>query len=103
MRISVFLGLALGILGAGLPATAAEPPAPQELKGHSALVYGIAFSPDGKLLATASFDNTVKLWNFAAGGKEILTLSGHTGPVYCVAFSPDGSVLASSSLDQSIR
>lgn len=75
---------------------------PAELKGHSALVYSLAFSPDGKLLATAGFDNTVKLWDFPAG-KETRTLSGHTGPVYCVAFSPDGGTLASSSQDQTIR
>src|SRR5438445_10193414 len=73
-----------------------------ELKGHTGLIYSLAFSPDGKLLATAGFDNTVKLWDFATG-KEPRTLTGHTGPVYCVAFSRDGATLASSSLDQSIR
>ena len=59
-------------------------------------------APTARLLATASFDNTVKLWDFAAG-KELRTLKGHTGPVYCVAFSKDGTMLASSSLDKTIR
>ena len=75
---------------------------PDEFKGHTALVYQLAFSPDGKILATAGFDNLVKLWDFASG-KELRTLTGHTGPVYCVAFSPDGQLLASSSLDKTIR
>ena len=43
---------------------------PKEFKGHSALVYGLAFSPDGKLLATAGFDNEVKIWDFGTG-KEL--------------------------------
>ena len=42
------------------------------------------------MLATAGFDNAVKLWDFATG-KEIRTLKGHTGPVYCVVFSKDGN------------
>jgi WD40 repeat protein len=77
--------------------------APTELKGHTALIYSLAFNPDGRLLATAGFDNNVKLWDFNAGGKEVRTLTGHTGPVYCVVFSPDGTMLASSSTDMTIR
>src|SRR5260370_30411832 len=69
---------------------------PTELKGHTALIYHVAFSPDGKLLATAGFDNLIKLWEWPSG-KEVRTLTGHTGPVYCVAFHPNGSTLASGS------
>jgi WD40 repeat protein len=85
-----------------LRARAFDQPAPTELKGHTALVYSLAFSPDGKLLATASFDNTIKFWAWPEG-KESRTLTGHTGNVYCIAFNKEGTTLASSSLDQSIR
>src|ERR1700722_15251352 len=73
-----------------------------ELKGHTALVYSLAFSPDGKLLVTAGFDNVLKVWD-AATGKELRELKGHTKPVYCVTFNKDGSLIASSSDDQTIR
>src|SRR6266851_3857151 len=75
---------------------------PSELKGHTALIYHVALSPDGKLLATAGFDNLIKLWEWPSG-KEVRTLTGHTGPVYCVAFHPNGNILASGSLDKTIR
>jgi WD40 repeat protein/serine/threonine protein kinase len=67
------------------------------LEGHDRAVTSVAFSPDGKLLATASLDNTVKVWD-AQTGKELRALKGHTGltGVNCVAFSPDGKRLASS-------
>ena len=57
--------------------------------GHDAEVRSVAFSPDGKLLASGSGDNTVKLWD-AATGAEVRTLSGHSRWVTSVAFSPDG-------------
>jgi WD40 repeat protein len=63
------------------------------LRGHSKVVLGVAFSPDGKRLATASGDNTAKVWN-AISGQQVLTLRGHSGSVYRVAFSPDGKRLA---------
>ena len=51
---------------------------------------GVAFSPDGRRLASASEDRTVRVWD-AATGQETLTLKGHTDFVTGVAFSPDGS------------
>ena len=54
----------------------------------------MAFSPDGKTLASGSFDNSVKLWDVSTG-KNTATLAEHAEAVYCVAFSPDGKTLAS--------
>ena len=62
----------------------------------------MAFSPDGQRLASASVDETVKVWD-AATGQETLTLKGHTGAVTSVAFSPDGKRLASASADGTVK
>ncbi|MBD2525150.1 HEAT repeat domain-containing protein [Nostoc sp. FACHB-133] len=72
------------------------------LKGHSSYVYSVSFSPDGKILASASADKTVKLWNTTTG-KEIKTLTGHTDTVYDISFSPDGKMLASASADKTVK
>lgn len=68
---------------------------------HQDQVRGMAFTPDGKVLATASLDQTVKLWDLSAG-RLIRDLVGHEGGVYTVAVSPDGRMLASAGLDQKI-
>jgi WD40 repeat protein len=76
------------------------------LKGQAAIVWGVAFSPDGKRLATAGgwadHPAQLKVWD-AATGRELLDLRGHTQTVWQVAFSPDGKSLASTSDDGTAR
>ena len=71
------------------------------LTGHTDTVYSVAFSPDGKTLASGSADNTIILWDTATGQYK-QTLTGHKRAVYSVAFSPDGKTLASGSWDKTI-
>ena len=73
------------------------------LTGHTCEISGMAFSPDGTLLATTgSWDRTVRLWNVATG-KCVQTHIGHTSEISGVAFSPDGALLATGSRDNTAR
>ncbi|BFG35862.1 hypothetical protein CerSpe_221360 [Prunus speciosa] len=82
-----------------------------DLREHSKEIYTIRWSPTGPgtnnanqqlVLASASFDSTVKLWDVELG-KLLYSLNGHRDPVYSVAFSPNGEFLASGSLDKSMH
>ena len=72
------------------------------LEGHSNNVSSIAFAPDGKILASGSWDNTIRLWN-PTTGQHLTTFYGHSDNVNTVAFSPNGGMLASGSDDDTIR
>ncbi len=72
------------------------------LRGHSDWIGRIAWSPDGKILASPSKDHTIRLWD-AQTGQHLRTLKGHSGIVSSVAWSPDGKALASGSTDNTIR
>jgi WD40 repeat protein len=74
----------------------------QTLRGHSDRVQSVAVSPDGRLLASGSYDNTIKLWDLNTG-KLRQTLEGHSNLIQSVAFSPDGRLLASGSRDKTIK
>ncbi|MEY3869952.1 MAG: hypothetical protein RLZZ338_3843 [Cyanobacteriota bacterium] len=71
------------------------------LLGHEKGVFGVAFRPDGKMIASSSFDGTVKLWK--PDGTLLKTIPAHRDRVYSVAFSPDSKILASASGDKTVK
>ena len=74
----------------------------QTLRGHQDSLYAAALSPDGKLLATGSYDQQIKIWD-AASGQELRTLTGHNDAVFDLAFRSDSRVLASASGDRTVK
>ena len=72
------------------------------LRGHTRLVHGCAISPDGEWVVSASWDNTLKVWD-ARTGAELLTLEGHTDAIHGCAVSPLGDYLVSASGDGTLK
>jgi len=73
-----------------------------EVRGSIANAAGMAFSPDGKFLATSSMDGTAKLWEISSGN-ELHTLKGHSGPIRSIALSHDGERLVTGSFDHTAK
>lgn len=72
------------------------------LTGHQQLVNDVKFSPDARILASASFDKSIKLWD-GFTGKFITTLRGHVQAVYMVAWSADSRLMVSGSADSTLK
>jgi WD40 repeat protein len=76
------------------------------LTGHTGAVYAVAFSPDGRTLATTSRDGSLRLWNLKNRAHPVPwgpAVAGHAGRIYWVAFSPDGRTVATANSDGTIR
>jgi WD40 repeat protein len=73
------------------------------LEGHEGAVRCVAYSPDGKNIASASDDKSIRFWDVASGKQIGEALKGHYGAVLCVAYSQNGKIIASASEDSTIR
>jgi WD40 repeat protein/serine/threonine protein kinase len=71
-------------------------------KAHAALISGVAMSPDGQRLVTASHDNTVRIWEVSSG-RQLLSWIAHPQPIFGVAFGPDGRQVATASADKTFK
>ena len=72
------------------------------ISGHEEIISQIKYSPDGKLLVSASWDKTIKLWN-ADNGELVDTLKGHRDGINSIVFTPDSKILISGSEDKTIK
>ena len=75
-----------------------------KVEGHTASVHSLAFKPNSYVLASGSWDKTIRIWDVGNNnGRHVRTLRGHTSRVFSVAWSPDGRTLASASEDGTVR
>ena len=96
--ITIGAAVAIPVLMAAAPR-----PGTADFTGHTGTVYSVAFSPDSKILASASRDGAVRLWDVATHRQIGKPLTVHAGGVTSVAFSPDGTTLATGSEDGTVR
>ena len=74
----------------------------QTYRGHNNWVISLACSPDGKYIASGSFDQTVQIWE-AATGRQVVIYNGYSDRICSVAWSPDGNYVASASYDTTVQ
>ncbi len=75
---------------------------PRVLKGHTASIWGVPITPDGKTVVSCSHDKTLKVWDLESGQCRA-TFTGHTGGVLCVAITPDGKTVVSGTNDKTLK
>jgi len=74
----------------------------RSFSGHLAAVRSVVYTPGGRFLLTAGYDNKIRVWGLASG-KELRCLTGHTGPIISIAVTPDGRHVVSGSFDKTVR